>query len=148
MPRVLRTPRLLWTIVSTAAATNQRVTGITGANPLQLKPYYTGAIVSIAVTANVNYTLTRVAILGSMDGLTFPAPGGADTLLTTATNIGIGTCLIRAPFIFSEDLLTQGRPTLLPEYWLVEYSGTIGATPTITIEIRAAFIGGPPFAVE
>lgn len=149
MARVLRTPRVLWTVTQTAAVANERVLGITGDNPIQLKPYYTGAVISMAVTAKNNITLGRIALLGSVDGVRFAPPGTADALCTTARNLLPGEAHMRSAFIFSEDLLTQGNGQLLPEFWMLEYTTSApGASPTITLEIRAALIGDPPYALE
>lgn len=149
MALVLRTPRILWTITQTGIVTNERVAGITGLNPLQLRPYYTGAVIHMAVTAKNNITLDRVAIMGSVDGARWAPPGSADVLCHTATNLLLDEAHLRTAFVFSEDLLTQGSGHLLPEWWMLEYSTSApGASPTITIEIRAAMIGDPPFGLE
>ena len=148
MPRGLSSPQLLWTIVSTATATNERVVGITGAQPIQIKPYYTGAVFFVAVTAINNYTLTRVAVMGSMDGARFAPPGLDDALFTMTRALVLDQGVVRAPSIFSNPTIAPGTVSLLPEFILVEYSGTVGASPTITIEIRAAFIADAPFGLE
>ena len=148
MPRGLSSPQLLWTIVSTAAAANERVVGITGDNPLRIKPYYTGAVFFVAVTAKNNYTLTRVGVGGSMDGVRLAPPGLDDMLFTMTRNLLLDQGVVRAPSIFSNPTIMPGAVTLLPEFLFVEYSGTVGASPTITIEVRAAFIADAPFGLE
>jgi hypothetical protein len=139
----------MWTVTQTAAVSNERVAGVTGANPVQLKPYYTGSVIQIGVTAKSDITLNRVAIFGSVDGIRFGPPGSADALCTTATNLLNGEAHLRSAFVFSEDLLTQGAPNLLPEFWLLEYTtSSPGASPTITFEITVALVGDPPFGLE
>ena len=112
MPGTLRPPVLLWSIQATGpTATNERVAGITGVNPVQLKPYYTGAVISVAVLGKFDYILTRVAVLGSMDGTRFGPPGLDDAIFTMTRDLIPGQAVARAVSIFSNPTIIPGTPT-------------------------------------
>ena len=146
----------LWTVTQTGTVTNERVAGITGANPFQVNPYFTGMLFGIRVTAKTNLPLAAVRVYGAGNVNGFPAAGAAaipEALVITDQDLAINTGVLRHP---RGRALDNGAPAgdgtdaiaplrLLPQFLLLEYStGAPGATPTITFIVEACFHGPVP----
>jgi hypothetical protein len=135
--------RRLWSVTSTVTRTNERVNDITGLNPKTINDFYSLAYFSIRVTGKLNLPLVGVRVYGSDDPNGFPAAGTVgEALVTTATDIGLNQGLVRAPAMHQVDGDVPGRPIVIPKLLLLEFStGAPGATPTITFQVLASFLG-------
>jgi hypothetical protein len=144
-------PRFLWSVTQTAAVTNERVAGITPANPIQINPNYTGALFHVRCTNKLNITLGNVIVYGSLHTggagapFFFPAAASAnqERLITTGVNLATGEGLLREPMATDSDAtITRQALNLVPNALLLEYTTSApGATPSITFQVWASFIG-------
>lgn len=146
-----RAPRLLWSVTQTAAVTNERASGITPANPIQINPNFTSGLLSLRVTNRVNITLGAVIVYGALHTVGagapffFPAPasGNQERLVTFSTNPATGEGAIRGPMATDSDLtITRQNVTLMPNALLLEYTTSApGAGPVVTFEVWGDFLG-------
>lgn len=159
MNRALRAPRIVWEVNSIASTrVNERSLHIVGANPLRIKPYYTEALFQVICTQKKVGTqrLDAVEILGSIDGVNFPAAA------STATEPPLSSCYVdlakleslprSVEFSISDgasssNLIRFGPP--LPEWIMLQYSasGPVGR-PKLAFHVWGAFMGDPPYGVE
>lgn len=133
--------RRLWSVTTAAAVTNERVAGITGANPLEVNEYFTGAIFQFRVTAKAALVIGAIRVYGAVDvAAGFPPAGtAAEVLVSSVTDIANGEGLIRVPALHAVDADTKFPMQVLPRFLLLEYT-TTGAG-SVTFVVDASFIG-------
>ena len=142
-------PRLLFTVIQTAAVTNERTLGITPGNPLQINPNLTLATFQVRVIAKTNITLGAVRLYGALGTpgaaapIYFPPPGSStEALWTTGTNIAANEGLIRNAIALESDAGTKQTIPILPNWLLLEYTTSApGAGPSINFQVWASMIG-------
>jgi hypothetical protein len=156
METVLRRPAVMWNVVSTVARTNERVAGIgapitppgSGNNPLLISAYYVTAIFGISCIAKANAAISAVRIYGSLDVARWPDPGAAsEALVVVNADLAQGSSVIRYP-VGSGAAGVDLSPRLLPPVLMLEYTVTGTAGMNVQLQVRAVFIGTPPFGVE
>lgn len=145
------TPRMIWTVTTSATTANNRVTGITGnANPVFLNPNLTLALYYLRVITKTDMVLNRVAVYGGLGDVgivaSFPPAGtDAEAMWVTLMDLAAGQGIIRAVTARDADVAIQPNKYpagVIPNRHLLEYSTTIsGAAPVITFEVWGTFIG-------
>lgn len=157
METVLRPTSVLWNVLTTQARTNERVAGIgapitppgSANNPLLISSYYVTAVFSIAcIVKSGGAALSAVRIYGSMDATRFPDPGDAgEALVVVNKDLSQGASVIRYP-VGAGMAGVDVAPRLLPPLLMLEYTCAGTAGMQLQLQVRAAFIGTPPFGVE
>jgi hypothetical protein len=141
------TPRMIWSVTTSATLANERVAGISGsANPIILNPNLTLGLLQFRVITKTDMTLNRIAVYGAITDATFPAAGvDAETLSLTLMDLAAGQGVIRALTARDADITLSPNKYpvgLIPGRLLLEYSTTIaGVAPVITFEVWGTFIG-------
>lgn len=144
-------PRVLWSVTQTAAVTNERVLGITPANPIEINPNFVGALFHVRVITRVNLTLGNVIVYGSLHPqgagapFFFPAPGAAnpERLITTGISMNTGEGALREAMATDSDItITRQALNLVPNLLLLEYTTSgPGAGPVVTFDVLVSLIG-------
>lgn len=141
------TETLLWTVTLVGAGTlaNDRTTGITGPNPVELNPYWEFGGVHVAVTLLNGNTFAAVKVYGSMTLAGFPAPGTPAEALYTIGNPG---AVNQGNFrTLRSNQAGAFVPCLgVPRFLLLEYDRVVGGGGTSQLEIRAHLFGGDPMS--
>src|SRR5258707_651624 len=161
METVLRRTSIMWNIVAGQARTNERVLGISCPsnppgfqdNPLGVSSYYVGAVFAIScVVKNGGAAISAVRIYGTLaepqGPIRFPAPGDAgEALVVMNKDLLPGQSVLRFP-VGSGLAGVDVSPRILPPILLVEYTCTGTAGMQLALQVRASFIGTPPFGEE
>jgi hypothetical protein len=144
-------PRFLWSVTQSGAVTNERVAGITPANPIEINPNFVGALFHLRCITRVNITLGNVIVYGALHQqgapapYFFPAAGSAnqERLITSGVNLVTGDGLLREAMATDSDLtITRQALNLVPNALLLEYTTSApGAGPVVTFQVWASFIG-------
>jgi hypothetical protein len=154
METVLQRPGVLWNVITGQARTNERVAGIASPvqlanNPIPISAYYVGAIFCFAVVAKANVAISAIRIYGSLDPTRFPAVGDSTEALVSVTkDLALGQAVIRYPLGLSSAVGAEIMPRLLPPFLMLEYTCTGTSGIQLAIQVRAAFIGTPPYGEE
>jgi len=154
---VLRKISVVWAVMAGQARTNERVAGIVaprhangvGNNPIAISAYYVGAVFGISCVKKVNASLSAVRIYGSLDAARWPDAGEAsEAMVTMNKDLAQGASVIRYPIGISSAIGTELAPRMLPRFLMLEYTVAGAAGLQLALEIRATFIGSPPFGGE
>ncbi|MGH6628101.1 MAG: hypothetical protein ACREB3_00030 [Burkholderiales bacterium] len=144
-------PRFLWSVTQSGAVTNERVAGITPANPIVINTNFIGALFHLRVVNRVNITLGNVIVYGTLHTSGGAAPfyfpvaasPNAERLVTFGTNPATNEGALRNPMGADVDgATTKQTLALIPNALLLEYTTSApGVGPVVTFQVWASFIG-------
>jgi hypothetical protein len=148
-------PRLIWDVTTAVQVTNERVAGITGANPLKVPEGSTGAIFHTSI-ASSNRTLTAMRIYGGLRNTGFPPVATiTEGVIVHATFAGTGAAGEGKLSVPSANTVNASRPRhgnvfVFPPWILLEYSTAATGTNDLTchFSVFVTWLGPPYFGVS